>query len=294
MATAREIVKRRKSVVNIRKITKTMEMIATSKFRKARDRAVNTRPYTERITELVATLAADESLAREHPILLKNDQSRRTILLVLTGNRGLCGGYNGAVLRRAVEKMKELDAAGQDIELRVSGKKGIQYFKHANQPVEVGYVKFDDNMNYREVERLADEFIDQYYLRIIDSVQVVYAHFVSTARYYADVFELLPLSSREKMERFGRAKIDMENYTFSPTAHEILRELIPNAVRMGLFQCFMDAIVSEQSARMSAMKAATDNAEQMIRSLTQQYNRVRQSQITGELLDIIGGVEALK
>ncbi len=296
MATTREIVKRRRSVANIRKITKTMEMIATAKFRRAMNRAVGSKPYTEKIAELVSTLRAGAGTVI-HPLMEEHTESSRVVLLVLTSNRGLCGGYNGNIIRLANQQIQQLthSHSTMDIDLRVSGKKGISALRYAGHEIYHSYTEFDDKITFAQVEEFADELIDLYGHKQIDGVRVVFTRFISSARHYADVLDLLPIRAPapeeidEEMSDFN-----IEEYLFSPTMEEILSELVPVAVKTELFQCFMDAVVSEQVARMSAMKAATDNAQQMIQALTRQYNRARQTQITGELLDIIGGAEALK
>lgn len=293
MASAREIVKRRKSVRNILKITGTMEMIARARFKKAHDRAVGSRPYTENIARLVSTLAGGVGEA-SHPLLAENRDCNRAVVLVLTSNRGLCGGYNGNIIRMSVRKLEQMRKRKQEIELRVSGKKGIQYFKFAGGSSVYNYTQFDDKTTYAEVEKLADEFISLYEAQEINGVHVVYTRFVSSAKFYPEVQQLLPVVSLEADPAEVAARVNIEEYFFSPNAEEILSELIPATVRARLFQCFSDAIVSEQVSRMRAMKSATDNAEQMIQALTRQYNRARQSQITSELLDIMGGVEAIK
>jgi F-type H+-transporting ATPase subunit gamma len=294
MAKAREIIKRRKSVANIRKITKTMEMIATSKFRKAFLRSIGARPYTEAIAELIGDLSQGDSEAT-HPLLHTNRDSGRTVLLVLTSNRGLCGGYNGNIIRLAGQQIRQLHSADQHIDVHASGKKSIQYFKFIKQPVSRTFTDLDDKIRYEQIEKLADEYIELYTEKKIDRVQVVYTKFITAARYYADVLPLLPLGEINKGKSDTMIKkVSLDNYIVSPSASEILEELIPAAIRAGLFQCFVDSVASEQVARMNAMKAATENSERMIQVLTSQYNRARQSQITGELLDIMGGVEALK
>jgi len=292
MANAREIIKRRKSVANIRKITKTMEMISTSKFRKAFVRSVGAHPYTEAVGELMSTLARGNQDSG-HPLLRRNEESGRTALLVLTSNRGLCGGYNGNVIRLAGQLIRQLKRSGTHVDIYASGKKSIQYFKFIKQPVTRVFTEFDDKTRYEQIEKLADELIEMYTARKIDAVVVVYTKFVSAARYYAEVLLLLPLG---EWGRTGPAAkpISLDNYIFSPSAAEIFEELIPATVRESLYQCFVDSIVSEQVARMNAMKAASENSERMIQALTSHYNRARQSQITGELLDIMGGVEALQ
>jgi len=297
MANRRDIVKRRKSVTNIHKITRTMEMIATAKFKKAMDQATGTKPYSEKIAELVSSLSAGGDDA-SHPLLQENIESNKTLLLVLTSNRGLCGGYNGNINRMLSSQIAEIRDEGKELELRVSGKKGISYCRFVGEEMAKSYTHFDDKTAYADVEIVADELIDLYTARKIDTVRVVYTNFETVSRHYAHVIDLLPLASLSDSASGANPSAETpghnENYIFSPSAEQILDALIPTMVRMRLFQCFTDSIVSEQVARMTAMKAATDNAEQVIKSLGQQYNRARQSQITNELLDIMGGVEALK
>ncbi|MBN1846816.1 MAG: ATP synthase F1 subunit gamma [Sedimentisphaerales bacterium] len=300
MATTREIVKRRRSVGNIRKITKTMEMIATAKFRKALNRAVGSKPYTQKITELASALAAGLADQTSHPLLQRHSESNRVVLLALTSNRGLCGGYNGNVIRLTGQQIRMLRDEQTEIDLRVSGKKGIYALRFMGHSIQQQYTHFEDKVTFAQVADLAEELMDLYCRKQIDGVRVVFTRFVSSARHYADVLNLLPIQpaapAAQTPESAGHPTggLNIEEYLFSPPAREILDELIPITVKTELFQCVMDSVVSEQVARMSAMKAATDNAQQMIQALTRQYNRARQSQITSELLDILGGVEALK
>ena len=290
MARSREIVKRRRSVANIRKITKTMEMIATAKFKKAFTRASKAKPYTEKLSELLRSLSAGAA-ELNHPLIRRNE-SNKVLVLVLTSNRGLAGAYNSSIIRLAQRQLHELRDQGRPTELRLSGKKGIAYFRFVGANAAKTYLEFDDKTPYAAVEKLADEFMDLYARGEIGEVRIVYMRFVSAALQYPHVLSLLPLKPAEKKET-EKPALALDQYIFSPTAGEILANLIPMTVRTELFQCFIDAIVTEQTARMRAMKAATDNAEQMIKALGRQYNRARQGQITSELLDIIGGANAL-
>jgi len=217
-------------------------------------------------------------------------------LLVLTSNRGLCGGYNTSVLRVGDDQYERLGQEGQDVDLRVSGKKGIQHCKFNKRPVAAGYTNFDEKTTYGDVEKLADELIDLYCTGAIGGVRVVYTRFVSTVKHYPDTVNLLPLRGPEQPAARrvpGKRQRALAEYIFSPASETILKELIPMTVRTQLYQCFMEAIVSEQAARMTAMQAASANAEQMLNALMRQYNRLRQSEITSQLLDIIAGTEAL-
>jgi len=304
VAKARGIVKRRKAVQNIRKITRTMQLIATARFQRAFNRAVATRPYTNKLTELVRDLAATQEEI-EHPLLQVNSGTGRSILLVITSNRGLCGGYNAGLLRTAAGFLRQreqpgeaTEQAGHVVELQVAGKKGISYFRFMRRPIAATYTHFEDKPQFAEVEPIADDYIRRYANGQIDSVHVIYMRFESTARQYPDTLQLLPLQPPKAVgEEKPRGTPGMEaavQYDFSPPAGELLAELLPLTVKTRLFQCFTDAAVSEQVARMVAMKAATDSAGEMLKQLTQAYNRARQTQITLELLDIVGGAEALK
>jgi F-type H+-transporting ATPase subunit gamma len=272
-----------------------MEMISTSRFKKAYNRSVGTLPYTETLAKLVGGLAANDRNVSNHPLLKQNDNSKKVIMLVLTSSRGLCGGYNGNVLRVASRQIENLKSHGMDIDLRVSGRKGIHYFKFMNQPVSTVYMEFDDKTDYAAVEPLARDYIESYTRGELAGVQVVYTRFHSASRFEAEMSNLLPLVSLEyKQGALSEYNAGRDEYIFSPSAEEILQQLIPLTVCTQLFKCFTDSIVCEQIARMRSMKAASDNAEKMISELTRQYNRARQGQITNELLDIMGGVEAMK
>lgn len=291
MAKARAITKRRKAVQNIRKITRTMQLIATARFQAAYNRATATKPYTQRITELVERLSGDQTRI-EHPLLRVNTESKRCVLLVLTSNRGLCGGYNAAILRAALEHLKSAERAGRSVDLHVMGRKGIGFFKFLNRPLAASDTRFEDKPRFEDVNAIAEQLIADYAGRKLDAVHVAYMKFVSTAVQRVTTLQLLPIE-RPPTEEAARRTAQVQ-YDFTPPAPELLAELLPETVKVRLFQCFTDAAVSEQVSRMVAMKAATDAAGDMVRSLTQQYNRARQSQITLELLDIVSGAEAIK
>ncbi len=294
MAKARALDKRRKSVRNIRKITRTMELIATARFKKAMDRATAATAYTARITQLVKDLATT-GLEVSHPLLEGREQTERSVLLVLTANRGLCGGYNSAALRLATEKRQELLELSESLQLDVSGKRGINGFRFRNIEIAEAFTHFDDQPRFDEVELLANRYMNAYVTGQIDRLDVVHTQFISTARQQAVAETLLPLDS------LGGANDDGDSddtaresmYDFLPSAESIMQEVVPTSFKVKLFKCFLDAAVSEQISRMVAMKSATENADQMIKDLSMQYNRARQGQITGELLELMGGVEAL-
>ncbi len=297
MAKARAIVKRLKAVRNIRKITRTMELVATARFKKAMDRATEASAYTRKISEIVAdvsaTLATVSSESKlTHPLLVPHPEEKNALLLVLTSNRGLCGGYNAGILRVAQHRLREVDAATTALRLEVSGKRGINFFRFQKQAVDKTYTQFEDRPAFEEVNALADQMIAAYVSGTLDRVDVAYQKFESMARQRAVVETLLPISQLPGAEQAKKER--QIEYEFLPSPEEILEEIVPAAFKARLFKCFLDAAVSEQIARMVAMKSATENAGEMISTLKASYNRARQSQITSELSEIIGGAAALE
>ena len=324
MAKARAIVKRRKAVRNIRKITKTMQMIATAKFQKSLKRAVGTKPYTMKVRELVRELAASVGNV-EHPLLRKvtaETQTNRVALVVLTSNRGLAGAYNGSVLRKANAFLRQQVAAGKTVDLYVGGKKGNTFFNFQKRAI-TQRLDVQDPPRFADSERVANDLQRRFTAGEIDSVHVAYMNFISTGVQKPDVMTLLPLAGvteaadaiaqqvAEKESQAQAGVLDTKRtgadatiaahvydtqtvYDFSPAPRELLDELLPLTIRTAFFQTYLDAATSEHVARMVAMKSATDAADKMAKALSMQYNRARQSQITTELSEIMGGVEAMK
>ncbi len=304
MANRRELVKRRRATTNIRKITRTMQLIATARFQSAFNRAVAGRPYADKLAEMVADLAR---AARdiEHPLMATNADAPARALVVLTSNRGLCGGYNAHVLRRALDFIEEESGSDAKLRIHMVGKKGASYFRFLGREVFEAITSIGDKPRFADVLPLANELIAGFTAGELASVDVAYMKFESAGRQEAVVERLLPLRGRSLEEaaaldesgsgegKEGAPANREVQYEFSPSPLELLNTLLPATVRVRLFQFFNDAAVSEQVARMVAMKAATDAAEDMIRRLTLQYNRARQTAITMELLDIVGGANAL-
>lgn len=293
MANARLLVKRLKSVRNIRKITRTMELIATSRFKKAMDRATEAAAYTKKISEIVGDLGQAD-LSFSHPLLEKRTETKKSVLLVLTSNRGLCGGYNGAVLRNTLKHLEQLKSGEIDYTMEVSGKRGIKFFNFQQIPIDQSYTHFEDSPTFAEVDELGTRFVDDYVAGRIDRLDVAYTAFHSISRQEAVVESILPLSSLAEPGGSDDSAKQATDYEFQPSPEEILEEIVPAAFRARLFKCFLDAAVSEQIARMVAMKGATENADEMAADLKQQYNRARQAGITSELAEIIGGAAALE
>ncbi|MCB9952335.1 MAG: ATP synthase F1 subunit gamma [Planctomycetaceae bacterium] len=290
MGKARVLVKRRKSVRNIRKITRTMELIATARFKKAMDRATEAAAYTKKINEIVADLSSAD-LTFTHPLLKQPAETKHVTLLLLTSNRGLCGGYNGGLLRTALARIREIQKEGLELQLEVSGKRGLNAMKFEQIPVDFKYTQFEDKPGFDEVNEIATRLVGDFIEGRTQRVEIVYQKFESAARQAPAIETLLPIGDLATDAGGSASGVD---YEFLPSAEEILEELVPAAFKARFFKCFLDAAVGEQIARRVAMKAATENAGEMIRDISMEYNRARQTQITSELAEIIGGAAALE
>jgi len=301
MAKARALDRRRRSVRNIRKITRTMELIATARFKKAMDRSVAARDYTKQLVKILENIASTGANV-VHP-LLDVRPTTRTAVLVLSGNRGLCGGYNSNIVRQSVAILGQWKSERVDADVAVSGKRGISALKFRGIDIDQRYTEFEDKPSFDAVMPIGRAYLDAYAAGKIDRLDVVYTRFHSIARQEAVTEMLLPLKAPDAVgaATAGAAggagaptQLASQEYDFYPSAESILEEILPASFLSRLFKCFLDAAVSEQVARMVAMKAASENAAGLIKNLSRRYNRARQSQITGEIMEILGGVEALK
>lgn len=292
MAKARAIIKRLNAVKNIRKITRTMELIATARFKKAMDRATEAAAYTQKISEIVADLSKS-SLSITHPLLQQRETVKNTRLVILTSNRGLCGGFNGGILRIAMKRYKEMLANGENVTIEVAGKRGINFLKFKKIETVAQYTQFEDSPRFDDVEEIGSRYVQDFIAGDLDRVDVVYTQFKSISKQNAMLETILPIGELATDAPEADSSHEVE-YEFLPSAESILEEIVPAAFKAQLFKCFLDSAVSEQIARMVAMKGATENASEMISDLSQKYNRARQSQITSELSEIIGGAAALE
>ena len=287
MANIREIRRRIRSVTSTAKITKAMELVAASKMRRAQERALAGRPYAERLTWVLADLAETLPLMDPetlHPLLQRREVKAVGIVLI-TPNRGLCGGLPTNVNRRASALTLEL---GVPAKLVAVGRKGLNFFRRANVEILAEFTELGDNPEYVEILPVARVVIDDYLAGEIDQVFLVFPYFVNTMTQEPRVRQLLPV---EPPEEAATRAVD---YIYEPGRDEVLAELLPRYVEMQIYEAILEEIASEQSARMVAMRNATDAANDMIEELTLTYNKVRQEQITKELLDIVGGVEGLR
>lgn len=291
MAKTREIRKRIRAVRNIGRITRTMQMIATSRFAKAQQRALAGKPYATGIFELVgelATRAGDVS----HPMLAERPvRHAPPLTLIVTSDRGLCGPYNTSVLRAAMAHLRALPPAAPRL-IELVGRKGAAFLRFHGVPVAAMH-HLGDRPTFEAVERLAERYMARFLAGEMSSVDVVYMRYISAGRQTPDVLPLLPLRPGRRQDDADARRGPVAAWLFSPPPEHLLDDLLVAAVKALLFQAINDAIVSEHVARMVAMKAATDNAGKMRRTLVRAYNRARQTQITTELTEIVSGAAAL-
>jgi F-type H+-transporting ATPase subunit gamma len=291
MAQIRELKKRMVAVRTIQRITKTMQMIATAKFTAALARAKATRPYTDRIRGLVGEVAAAAGDDFSHPLMKSPaTPAKRELVLVITSDRGLCGAYNGNVLRKGSQAIKALKSGGTSVVVETVGKKAVAYFRFAKIDIAERHT-FGDKPQFAQVEELAKRLIADFSEGKYDKVHVAYMRFVSNAKQVPEVMQLLPLAAPAAGKGGAAASA---NYEFSPSGAELLSDLLPKSVVVSLFQAFNDAAVSEHVMRMVSMKAATDNAGALGRTIRRNYNRARQARITTELTEIVSGAAALE
>ncbi len=287
MGKSREIKKRLKAVANIRRITKTMQMIATSKFSRAQQESLAGKPYSEALFGLVSELAG--ACESDHPLLsgVPAGENKPELTLILTSDRGLCGPYNGSIIRTALAHIRSSEKVSEG-PLEVVGRKGATVLRFNGIRIDTHHTQFGDKPQYDDVEKLCQRYIDLYQQGEVSAVRVVSMKYISAGRQRPEVLQLLPFRPAERDDQASRSQ-----YEFSPSEHEMLDRVVPAAAKALLFQAFKDAVVSEHIARMVAMKAATDNAGKMGQRLNREFNRARQAQITTELTEIVSGAAAL-
>lgn len=291
MVKARTLERRRRSVRNIRKITRTMELISTARFKRAMDRALAASAYTRHLTAVLGHLVAAGAEIK-HPLMQSRPEIKHVILLVLTSNRGLCGGFNSAVLRTALGRLRWWQAKAESVRLEVSGKRGISGLKFRGVAISERFTHFDARPRFEDVQALSERYAEEFLSGRVDQVEVIYTKFESASRQYPVVETLLPLTGLEVSEE--NSGLHRVEYDFLPSPESVIEEIVPTAYKMRLFECFLDSAAAEQIARMVAMKTATENADTMLANLSVAYNRARQTQITSEILEVVSGAEALE
>jgi F-type H+-transporting ATPase subunit gamma len=286
MAKGRELKGRIKSVENTRKITRTMEMVATSKMKRAQDRVVAARPYARALADVIASLY-NPALAERFPLLRQPAKEARAAVILLTSNRGLAGAFNANLIKEARALIAKLEGAGTHVELHVVGKKGVGYFRYVGREVAVSRTDISDKPTADDAASLVDAVMARFISGDLDSVYVVGSRFNS-------VLSTPPTADRVLPVEPPAAKGAPKDYLLYPSAEAILTELLPSYVRNAVYRALVETVAAEQAARRTAMKNATDNAGDMLNLLRRTYNRARQAQITQEIAEIVGGASALQ
>ncbi|MBM3372571.1 MAG: F0F1 ATP synthase subunit gamma [Betaproteobacteria bacterium] len=287
MPGSKEIRTKIKSVQNTRKITKAMEMVAASKMRRAQERMRTARPYSEKIRNVAANISHANPEYR-HPFLVSRDTVQRVGLIVVTTDKGLCGGLNTNALRLALNKIKELEAQGEEIEVCAIGNKGLGFMQRLGARVVSQVTALGDKPHMEKLIGALKVMLDGYTQDRFDRLLIVYTKFVNTMKQEPVVEQLLPLSG----DALGAPETSWD-YIYEPDAHTVLDQLLTRYIEALIYQAVAENMASEQSARMVAMKAASDNAANVIDELTLIYNKSRQASITKELSEIVGGAAAV-
>jgi F-type H+-transporting ATPase subunit gamma len=289
MAKGRELKGRIKSVENTRKITRTLEMVATSKMKRAQDRVVAARPYATALADVISSLYSSE-LAERFPLLRQPAQQTKVALILLTSNRGLAGAFNANLIKEARSRIAEFEARGVQVELHVIGKKGLGYFKYVGRAIASQRLDISDRPSADDAASIVDGIMADYVAGNLDGVYVVYSKFVSALSTPPGTDQVLPVVPPKKKEG-GAAQRD---YLLYPNAEEILTNLLPAYVRNAVYRALVETTAGFYTTQRTAMKNATDNAGDMLNVLRRTYNRARQAQITQEIAEIVGGAAALQ
>jgi F-type H+-transporting ATPase subunit gamma len=288
MANRRVLVKRRKAVRNIRKITRTMQLIATARFQAAFNRAVATRPYTEKLAELVADLSRAAGNV-DHPLLQTHDEVPRSALVVLTSDRGLAGSFNASVSKASFKTFLELKDRGATVTVGAIGRKGRDFLRRRGVTIKHSFSNIYDNLRYEKASDIGDVIVTEYASGNLDACYLVYNEFKSAITQKVVVEKLLPIEPMAVAPEEGAV-----DYIYEPDQRTILNQLLPLYVNVEIYRALLESVASEHGARMTAMDNATRNAKDMIGRLTLRANRARQAAITTELMEIISGAESLK
>jgi F-type H+-transporting ATPase subunit gamma len=315
MANLKVIRDRIQSVKNTKKITEAMRLVAAAKVRRAQEQVIATRPFADRLAQVLYGLQNRLRFEDANLPLLKQREVRSVGLLVISGDRGLCGGYNANIIRRAEQRAKELKAEGRDYKFILVGRKAIQYFQRRNQPIDATYSGLEQVPTAAEASRIADELLSLFLSEGVDRVELVYTKFVSLISSRPVTQTLLPLTpqgleshddevfrltSRSGNFEVSREKVKTEvhgfprDMLFEQDPAQILDALLPLYLNNQLLRALQESAASELAARMTAMNSASDNATELIGTLTLSYNKARQAAITQEILEVVGGAEALQ
>jgi F-type H+-transporting ATPase subunit gamma len=289
-AQLRVVRRRIRSVQSTMKITRAMELISASRLARAQERVAQARPYTDEITAALESVVSTEATV-SHPLLEQRAESRAAAVLVITSDRGLAGPYNANVLRTAEELQARLREDGIEPRLYVTGRKGLGFYRFRQRPIEQSWTGFSDRPSYEDARAVVDALVEAFLDHRVDQIHAVFTDFVSAGTQRAVARRFVPLVIEEVEE--GPPE-PIPQYLFEPSPERLLDALLPRYVQARVFTAMLESTASEHAARRRAMKAATDNAEELIEDLTREYNQARQAQITQEIMEIVGGAEALQ
>ncbi|MCA8936756.1 MAG: ATP synthase F1 subunit gamma [Planctomycetes bacterium] len=288
----KEIRKRIRSVTSTKKITKTMELVATSKMKRAQDRVAAAAPYTEKLNEIIAAIA-EGGATLDLPLLQKRSEVKKVAIVLLTANRGLCGGFNANLIKMGKLTHAKQTELGREVQLTCVGKKGMGTLRFQEYDIHRSIVDMPDKPTFADARRVVDPLVEDFVNGVVDEVLVVYPHWESLGSQPPTVKKLLPIEPPAKPEGES-SEGGVLDFIFSPQAGEILADLLPRYVTQTMYTMLVMSHAGEQTARRTAMKSATDNAQEMITHLTRTLNRARQAQITQEIAEIVGGAAALQ
>ncbi|MDP8974999.1 MAG: F0F1 ATP synthase subunit gamma [Actinomycetota bacterium] len=292
----KQLKRRIKSVENTKQVTKAMEMIASARLPKAQERVAAARPYSEQITEVIRSLA-EAGADLDHPLLEQKDEDeiQKVAYVIITADRGLAGGYNNNVVRAATRAIEEDQAKGRDYSLVLVGKKAVSYFRFRGYEIDASFTGMSEQPTYEDARTVASAVSEPFEEGDIDLVRLVYTQFLSAGTQRVAVRQFLPLDTEALAEDDDGDDEGLEAaYEFEPAPTEILERLLPRYVEARLYAAMLEASASELAARQRAMKAASDNAGELIDTLNRDMNRARQATITTEIMEVVGGAEALR
>jgi len=291
MATLRDIQNRIKAVHNTQKITKAMKMVSAAKLKKVQGRMLNLRPYADKMNAVLKNLAKGAD-TEAHPLLAV--RPRKTIeVVVVTSDRGLCGAFNTNILKAAQKTIDGYKNDGFEVSVSTVGKKSADYFRRREVQTRNSWINVSGNVSFAKAEEIANDIKESYMNGTVDEVRVVYNAFKTMVTQTVTVSKFLPLSPDEG-EQGASAEAESADFIYEPSTAAIFERLIPRNVDVQIYRALLESSAAEEGARMSAMENATQSCDEMVGRLTLQYNKARQASITGELMDIVGGVEALK
>lgn len=290
MATLRDIKRRIRAVNNTRQITKAMKMVAAAKLRKAQTRMLEMRPYADKMSAVLKSLATGADSSSMHPLLAVRPR-KNVELVILTSDRGLCGAFNSNIIKTAVKLMAGLQQEDLNVNISLIGKKASDYFKRREVPARNSWTGLSGRIAYSNAQEISKDIIGDYINETLDEVILIYNEFKSVIAQQVSVAKLLPLAVVAGAEEEIKPAVD---FIYEPAKEEIFNTLLPKNVEIQVYRALLESQASEEAARMTSMGNATKNADEMIGRLTLQYNKARQATITRELMDIVGGVEALK